>query len=266
MADTLANGTVSAGQVVVAQDDAPTSTLQQQINSVDAAYRASQGADNSSYVNTTGTGTTPTLSLTNSQATSGTEPVYQASQVNQDLSGTINNTDVTNPATNAGVGAGSADVAQPSKNSTAQEIDNVFSNAGTIVPQPNILDQYASYTYQASFYLMKPEAFQSMVNARKFNPAGSQLLFQDGGAAVTGRNPYFTNDYYIDRFEIASTISGKGTGTAHNANTIKMTVTEPNGITLLENLDKAVTEYLGTAPGATNKKKNFQLIMSVYFY
>lgn len=198
---------------------------------------------NSQYVATNGT-SADTLTLTNSQGTPVTDTNANADSV-------------ATPTTSPGVGAGNADAAAPTKNSTAQEIDNVFNTAGPIVPQPNVLDQYASYTYQASFYLMKPEAFQAMVKAKKFNPAGSQLLFQDGGAAVSGRNPYFTNDYYIDKFEISSTISGKGTGTAHNANTIKMTVVEPNGITLIENLDKAVTDYLGTT-SQTEKKKNFQ--------
>jgi len=243
----------SAGQI--AQDDAPGSTFQQQIAAVNVEYRASQGLDNSAYVATTATAPSDTLTLTNSQATPATTPIVQETDVNRDVTSTVNN--VANPTTSAGVGAGSADAAQPTKNSTAQEIDNVFSSAGTIVPQPNVLDQYASYTYQASFYLMKPEAFQAMVNTKKFNPAGSQLLFQDGGASVTGRNPYFSNDYYIDRFEIHSTISGKGTGTAHNANVIKMTVVEPNGISLIENLDKAVTDYLGNT-GNPPKKKNFQ--------
>jgi len=245
----------SAGQVTVAQDDAPPPTLQQQINNVDAVYQANQGANNSAYVATNGSGTGDTLSASNSQATPASVPIVQAADTNRDVTATIN--DVATPTTNAGASTGSADAAQQTRNSTAQEIDNVFSSAGPIVPQPNVLDQYSSYTYQASFYLMKPESFQAMVNAKKFNPAGSQLLFQDGGAAVTGRNPYFSNDYYIDRFEIHSTISGKGTGTAHNANVIKMTVVEPNGITLIENLDKAVTEYLGTA-GSPPKKKNFQ--------
>ena len=198
---------------------------------------------NSQYVSTDGAAA-PILTLTNSQGTPVTDTNANAS------------TPAT-PTTNAGAGAGNADAATPAKNSTAQEIDNVFGSAGPIVPQPNVLDQYASYTYQASFYLMKPESFQAMVKAKKFSPAGSQLLFQDGGAPVGGRNPYFSNDYYIDRFEISSTISGKGTGTAHNANAIKMTVVEPNGITLIENLDKAVSDYLGNS-GNPPKKKNFQ--------
>ena len=196
---------------------------------------------NSQYVSTDGAAAN-TLTLTNSQGTPVTD---------------TNSNTVATPTTSPGAGAGNADAAAPTKNATAQEIDNVFNTAGPIIPQPNVLDQYASYTYQASFYLMKPESFQAMVNAKKFNPAGSQLLFQDGGAAVAGRNPYFTNDYYIDKFEIASNTSGKGTGTSHNSNTIKMTVVEPNGITLIENLDKAVTDYLGTTSQA-QKKKNFQ--------
>ena len=176
----------------------------------------------------------------------------------------INNTEPTAP-TEAGAAAGNDDSVKPSKNATQTEIDNVF-NTGTITPQANVLDQYSSYTYQASVYLMKPEAFAAMVKSRKRSIAGSQLLFQSGGAPVNGRNPYFSNDYYIEKFELKSTITGKGTNAAHNVSEIKMTVIEPNGITLIENLDKAVTEYLGNAG---DKKKNFQaqlFLLVVRFY
>ena len=172
------------------------------------------------------------------------------------------------PITSAGIGAGNDDTATPTKNATKQEIDNVFGSAGPLVPQPNVLDQYASYSYQASVYLMKPEAFAAMVKSKKKSIAGSQLLFQSGGAPVAGRNPYFTNDYYIDRFELKSAITGKGTGAAHNVNSIRMTVVEPNGITLIENLDKAVQSYLGTT-GTPPKKKNFQAqlyLLVIRFY
>ena len=176
----------------------------------------------------------------------------------------LNNTEPT-ATTEAGAAAGGDDSAKPSKNATQTEIDNVF-NTGTITPQANVLDQYGSYTYQASVYLMKPEAFAAMVKSRKRSIAGNQLLFQSGGAPVSGRNPYFSNDYYIDKFELKSTITGKGTNAAHNVSEIKMTVIEPNGITLIENLDKAVTAYLGNAG---DKKKNFQaqlFLLVVRFY
>ena len=167
--------------------------------------------------------------------------------------------------TSGGVGAGTSsnsfDSVRPddnpgssvsTKNATVTAVDNLFGE-GSIVPQANVLDQYASYTYQASVYLMKPETFQQMVSTRKKTLNGAQLLFQSGGAPVGGRNPYFTDDYYIDKIELKSTITGKGTNAAHNVNTIKMTVVEPNGITLLSNLDRAVEQYLGAA----SKKQNF---------
>jgi hypothetical protein len=208
------------------------------------------------------------LPIGESQATSGSGdqtavPVYKENQINRSLS---SQDDAVQPApTSSGVGAGTtgdaftskgADDSGESPTSTAAAATETSSNVfgeGSITPQDNVLDQYASYTYQASVYLMKPEAFQAMVKSNKFTPSGSQLLFQSGGAPVTGRNPYFTNDYYIDKFELKSTMMGKGTNAAHNVNTIKMTLVEPNGITLLSNLDKAVQQYLG----ADNAKKNF---------
>ena len=155
--------TASAGQVV--QDDG-TAGIQNPattpaVITTDAAGRIVSTPTNSQYVATDG-GTAATLSLTTSQGTPASD---------------TNSNAVATPTTSTGVGAGNADAAVPIKNSTVQEIDNVFGSAGPIVPQPNVLDQYASYTYQASFYLMKPESFQAMVNAKKFNPAGSQLLF-----------------------------------------------------------------------------------------
>jgi hypothetical protein len=203
----------------------------------------------------TGPTESPTVTIEESQSTSAGEQVATPAQ---------ENAPVVAP-TQGGVGAGtgnnpfnsvgSDDNPLPSVGTTTaatQTFGNVFGE-GSITPQDNVLDQYASYTYQASVYLMKPEAFSAMVKNRKFTPSGSQLLFQSGGAPVGGRNPFFTNDYYIDKIELKSTAMGKGTNAAHNVNTIKMTLVEPNGITLLSNLDKAVEQYLGSE----SKKKNF---------
>jgi hypothetical protein len=203
----------------------------------------------------TGPTESPTVTIEESQSTSAGEQV--ATPVDD-------NTAVVAPS-DGGVGAGTSsnpygsiggDDSGTSPVSLAKAVTETASNVfgeGSITPQDNVLDQYASYTYQASVYLMKPEAFSAMVKSKKFTPTGSQLLFQSGGAPVAGRNPYFSNDYYIDKIELKSTAMGKGTNAAHNVNTIKMTLVEPNGITLLNNLDKAVNQYLG----AEAKKKNF---------
>jgi hypothetical protein len=155
--------------------------------------------------------------------------------------------------TQGGVGAPGDDSGAVTKNSTRTAIDGVF-NTGKIIPQANILDQYGSYTYAASLYLMKPEAYTQLMKSSKKTIAGSQLLIQSGGAPVGGRNPYFSNDYYIDKIVLKSVITGKGTNAAHNVNDVKFTITEPNGISLIPNLDKAVQSYLGSAG---EKKKNY---------
>ena len=152
-----------------------------------------------------------------------------------------------------GAGAASEDSGEPTRNKTRAEIDNVF-NEGKIVPQANVLDQYASYTYTASVYLMSPEGYKQMVESGKKILSGSQLLFQTGGAPIAGRNTFFSNDYYIDKIEIKSALSGKGTNAAHNAVSYKMTVIEPSNITLIGNLDRAVQEFLGSEE---KKKTNF---------
>jgi hypothetical protein len=155
--------------------------------------------------------------------------------------------------TQGGVGARSDDSGSPTKNSTRAEVDAVF-NDSKVTPQPNVLDQYASYTYTASVYLMSPEGYKVLINQKRKVLPANQLLFQSGGAPTAGRNTYFSNDYYIDRIELTSAVTGKGTNAAHNVNNIKMTVVEPNGITLIPNLDKAVQAFLGTPQ---KKKTNF---------
>lgn len=162
-------------------------------------------------------------------------------------------------------GAGAPRDDTTSKNATKVEIDNVF-NEEKIVPQPNVLDQYASYTYSASLYLMNKTDYQAMMKTKIKQLRGAQLLMQSGGAPVGGRNQFFTNDYYIEKIELRSAITGKGTNAAHNVNTVKMTVVEPNGITLINNLDRAVQAYIGTAQG---KKTNFaaqMYLLVIRFY
>jgi hypothetical protein len=95
-------------------------------------------------------------------------------------------------------GAGAPRDDTTSKNATKVEIDNVF-NEEKIVPQPNVLDQYASYTYSASLYLMNATDYQAMMKTKNKQLRGAQLLMQSGGAPVGGRNQFFTNDYYIEK-------------------------------------------------------------------
>ena len=225
--------------------------------------------------NNTDSGTNaPTVTIQQSQATPSAPPgLLQnpgpliTSDSNGITGGTIGDGTTTAPApaaTQIGVGSGNDDSGTTTKNSTQTEVDRVFSS-NNITPQPNVLGQYASYTYRASVYLMSAEAYTTMCQTQQKNLQGCQLLFQSGGAPITGRNPFFPYDYYIDKITLESVISGKGTNLSHNVNSIRMTVIENNGITLINNLDKALNAALG--PG--EKKRNFnaqQYLLVIRFY
>jgi len=160
------------------------------------------------------------------------------------------------PDTNAsagsssGVGAGTSSNTNNSRGSdntpgpntaTTQQALSVFATSTNqlIVTQPNQLDQYASYTYGISWYVLSPQQYNATVNEQRANLGGWQLLMQSGGAPIKGRNPAFPLDYYMDDLEIDSNVMG-GQNMANTATRIKFRVVEPNGITLIENLFKAV--------------------------
>ena len=138
-----------------------------------------------------------------------------------------------------------------------------------IIPQGNILDRFASYTYRASVYLMSPEQYQQLVRSKKKSINGYNLLFQSGGAPKNvgglgaptaqtffendgtssttgydaGRNPSFPLDFYIDSLTIKHITQGQGTGAAHAVTTMNFTVIEPMGITLVDRLYAAVQDH-----------------------
>jgi hypothetical protein len=181
------------------------------------------------------------------------------------------------PTTQAGAAANREDNTVSNGNRTAQIINSRFNQR--IVPESNVLDEYASYTYAITWYLLTPDQYNEMVRSQKKNCASWQLLMQSGGAptqaagvtanstATAGRNPRFSQDYYIDDLEIDSMIPLKGTGAANTATDIRFKVTEPNGITLIENLYKAVSNLYKEKN--VSKQANYpmaQYCLAVRFY
>lgn len=172
--------------------------------------------------------------------------------------------------TQAGAAANRDDNTAPNNNTTAQIINASFNQR--IIPESNVLDEYASYTYAITWYLLTPDQYNEMTRSQKKNCASWQLLMQSAGAptqaagatasspATAGRNQFFDKDYYIDDLEIDSVIPLKGTGAANTATDIKFRVTEPNGITLIENLFKAVS----TLYKQKNVSKNANYPMAQY--
>lgn len=171
----------------------------------------------------------------------------------------------------AGVGAGRDDTAAPGSglNPTQAEIDSTF-NETQIASQPNVLDQYSSYNYVASVYITDPVSYNQMMKTKQKVLGNSQLLFQTGGASVQGRSQYFTNDYYIEKIDLKSKIFAKSTGLAYNATEFKLTVVEPSGITLIDNLQKTVQDFLNqynqVNPGSVKGYTQAIYLLCIKFY
>lgn len=166
--------------------------------------------------------------------------------------------------------------------------------AGNIVPQGNVLDQYASYTYSISIYLMNAGDYKQFIASNGTAlPAGSQLILQSAGAATgggiipgaaldpnledpgqaaqaqrvnLGRNEFFSLDYYIDDVKIESVSSGKGIGQAHNATKLQFRVIEPNGITFLDNLYRATDQYVRLSGSPQTNYAAQHYLMAIRFY
>jgi hypothetical protein len=194
-----------------------------------------------------------------------------------------------------GTGIGSTDdQVPPSPSSTATEINNSYNDAAPIQPQPNALDQFGSYTYSASVYLMTPDQYSIFIKSKKRTVLGYNLLFQSAGAPGSsggasgpnttntgpanvstvgprdpggaGRNPYFDLDFYIDSITLETLFPGKLPQAAHSAATLKFTVIEPNGITLIDRLYKAVQDHVPRNGAGAINYTAVQYLLAIRWY
>ena len=195
-------------------------------------------------------------------------PIYTQDQVNQDLgtnapTRTLEQTQGTSanqaaaedsPIAFTAPGAGAADDDNSSGPNTAagtrQIINQSFNEQ--IKPQPNVLDQYASYTYNLGWYLMTPLQFKALSDGPP-NINSWILIAKSGGAdAQTDprgngkRSPFFSIDYYMDNLVIEAGLTGSGAGSqmaTAGATSFTFQVTEPNGLTLPAALAGAVQDF-----------------------
>jgi hypothetical protein len=188
-----------------------------------------------------------------------------------------------------GPGAGSrGDDNTPSTPSVLiNRLDALYAGNRNFIPsQANILDNFFSYTYSLSWYLVDP----TLYNKGKFptlskNITGYYLLAQSGGAGTgagtsdpargmtfnfptgesqnsTGsgapigaqRSPYFNLDFYIDNLELSTVYScNVDSGGPMTNSHISFTISEPNGLTLPTNLFQAVQAVYGSLPSTQSK-------------
>lgn len=168
----------------------------------------------------------------------------------------------------------------PTNTDAGAGVSGALNTNTDIVPQPNVLDRFASYTYSASVYLMSTRQYTQLLRSKKKSINGYNLLFQSGGAPINnggfqgalgtgqqnstggdgtnsttspggilginnvdaGRNPAFPLDFYIDSITIDNALPGRQTKSAHMVTDLKFTVIEPSNITLLDHLYRAVQD------------------------
>ncbi len=86
------------------------------------------------------------------------------------------------------------------------------------------------------------------------------------GSADAGRNPAFPLDFYIDSITIENLLSGRGSRAAHAVSSIKFTVVEPLGITLIDRIYQAAQDFI-PKNGAGNINYNaVSYLMVIKFY
>lgn len=175
--------------------------------------------------------------------------------------------------TQGGVGAPTDDNTVPN-NTATQTIVNA-SAGQRINPEPNVLDQYASYTYAISWYMLTPAQYNSLSQTGQKNTSTWSLLMQDGGAQIApgnnagGRNSYFTVDYYMDNLEIETQLLGKSSGGPNNTTSMSFTVTEPNGFTLIDNLHRSAIDLFKQnklPPLSSWQQTQYCLVIQFYGY
>jgi len=109
---------------------------------------------------------------------------------------------------------------------------------------PNRFRAFNTMTYSVSLYLQSPKRYTEMMETKKKDVSGLELLIQSGGASVDDsggalgakRNEFFTRDFYLDDIQLSSYIAGTSTGGPQNTFELNFTVTEPMGLTFMERL------------------------------
>jgi hypothetical protein len=257
----------SAGQIAISDQQArvqgatvsnPSPEITAPPNSIDTTLLSQPlSRDQQAYFNQINGRITPdtTLPLSVTQAT-------PPNNIND-----LANSPIATPSAQTGAGAPGEDSGTVTGNTTKDIINLTYNYNQQITARPNVLDDYASYTYQIGWYLLSEQQYNTLINSTQRSVGSWSLLMQSGGIPLQSttsvantntaigsnpnlpnapsRNQAFPYDYYLDDLEIHSLIPLGGTGLAHSAASIKFKVVEPNGLTLIDNIYAAVKALYG---------------------
>lgn len=108
---------------------------------------------------------------------------------------------------------------------------------------PNVLHNYANWTYNISLYILTVEQYNSLTSSGNVSDDMKQnLLMRSGGA---GGNSALQKDYYIDNLKFTSVVGPNSRSAQSGSNfNITFTITEPYGVAFLAEL-ASLAESLG---------------------
>lgn len=108
-------------------------------------------------------------------------------------------------------------------------------------PIPNVLHQYASYTYGLSLHLLTADEYNKIVDKGEYTPtkvliASAGRYNNTPGPTQFTRSPYFKEDFYFDGFALDTVIGLNAESRSTNAIQYQFTLIEPYGFTLIDRI------------------------------
>ena len=114
-------------------------------------------------------------------------------------------------------------------------------DAVKLTPLPNVLHQYASYTYGLSLHLLTADEYNKIVDKGEYTPtkvliASAGRYNNTPGPTQFTRSPYFKEDFYFDGFSLDTVIGLNAESRSTNAIMYQFTLIEPYGFTLIDRI------------------------------
>lgn len=114
------------------------------------------------------------------------------------------------------------------------DVENLYN------PIKNVLDNYSTYTYNASLILLTREEYNDIVRFGEVGSYSNVLISGVGRRDETfNRNPYWNEDFYFDNLTLQSVVGLNAANKGSNVTDLSFTIIEPYGVSFLDRLMNA---------------------------
>ena len=118
------------------------------------------------------------------------------------------------------------------------------SDPDAITPKPNPLHEYNTSTYLFSLHLLNKDTYNQLSQSRQLGSKEvkyktDNVLIASGGS-TKNRNPLWKDNFFIEDLDMSTIIGLRSDTQGTNAVTLKFTILEPRGLSLIERLINSV--------------------------